>query len=132
MILLSLHCRNSEALRCSVLQTGSVVYGSLSITSFESVINQSELCVQILDACLTHARKHHRDPCRLSFTQRACSQANRQRLPSTKGHVTRCNFSCNLQCNSTLERCKIAKYESSLQSADVFSTYRKFFTDFTN
>jgi hypothetical protein len=23
----------------------------------------------------------------------------------TKGHVTRCNFSCNLQCNSTLERC---------------------------
>jgi hypothetical protein len=27
-----------------------------------------------------------------------------------KGHVTRCNFSCNLQCNSTLERCKIAKY----------------------
>ena len=66
MILLSLHCRNSEALRCSVLQTGSVVYGSLSITSFESVINQSELCVQILDACLTHARKHHRDPCRLS------------------------------------------------------------------
>ena len=76
MILLSLHCRNSEALRCSVLQTGSVVYGSLSITSFESVINQSELCVQILDACLTHARKHHRDPCRLSFTQRACSQAN--------------------------------------------------------
>ena len=75
MILLSLHCRNSEALRCSVLQKGSVVYGSLSITSFESVINQSELCVQILDACLTHARKHHRDPCRLSFTQRACSQA---------------------------------------------------------
>jgi hypothetical protein len=51
MTLLSLHCRNSEALRCSVLQTGSVVYGSVSITSFESVINQSELCVQILDAC---------------------------------------------------------------------------------
>ena len=80
MILLSLHCRNSEALRCSVLQTGSVVYGSLSITSFESVINQSELCVQILDACLTHARKHHRDPCRLSFTQRACSQASHMRM----------------------------------------------------
>jgi hypothetical protein len=37
-----------------------------------------------------------------------------------------------LQCNSTLERCKIAKYESSLHSADVFSTYRKFFTDFIN
>ena len=52
MTLLSLHCRNSEALRCSVLQTGSVVYGSLSITSFESVINQSQLCVQILDACM--------------------------------------------------------------------------------
>jgi hypothetical protein len=44
---------------------------------------------------------------------------------------------CNA-CNSTLERCKIAKYESSLHSADVFSvhcvfsTYGKFFTDFTN
>jgi uncharacterized protein YfcZ (UPF0381/DUF406 family) len=76
MTFLTLHCRNSEAFRCSVLQTGSVVYGSLSITSFESVINQSELCIQILDACLTHARKHHRDPCRLSFTQRACSQAS--------------------------------------------------------
>jgi hypothetical protein len=37
-----------------------------------------------------------------------------------------------MQCNSTLERCKITKYESSLHSADVFSTYRKFFTDFTN
>jgi hypothetical protein len=24
----------------------------------------------------THARKYHRDPCRLSFTQRACSQAS--------------------------------------------------------
>ena len=32
-------------------------------------------------------------------------------------------FSCDLQCNSTLERCKITKYESSLHSADVFSTY---------
>ena len=51
MTLLSLHYRSSEALRCLVLQTGSVVYGSLSITSFESAINQSELCVQILDAC---------------------------------------------------------------------------------
>ena len=51
MTLLSLHCRNSEALRRSVLQTGSVVSGSLSITSIESVINQVELCVQILDAC---------------------------------------------------------------------------------
>jgi hypothetical protein len=40
----------------------------------------------------------------------------------TKGHVTRCNFSCDLQCNYTLERCKITKYESSLHSADVFST----------
>ena len=89
MILLSLHCRNSEALRCSVLQTGSVVYGSLSITSFESVINQSELCVQILDACLTHARKHHRDPCRLSFTQRACSQATHDAVTAStkfRGH----------------------------------------------
>jgi hypothetical protein len=60
------------SLRCSVLQTGSVVYGSLSITSFESVINQSELCVQIF---WTHARKYYKDPCMLSFTQRACSQA---------------------------------------------------------
>ena len=32
----------------------------------------------------------------------------------SKGHVTRCNFSCNLQCNSTLDHeiCKITKYES--------------------
>ena len=89
MILLSLHCRNSEALRCSVLQTGSVVYGSLSITSFESVINQSELCVQILDACLTHARKHQRDPCRLSFTQTACSQAN---IYANNGHISEIYF----------------------------------------
>jgi hypothetical protein len=26
-----------------------------------------------------------------------------------KGHVTRCKFSCNLQCNSTLERCSLVK-----------------------
>jgi hypothetical protein len=26
-------------------------------------------------------------------------------LTWSKDHVTRCNFSCNLQCNSTLERC---------------------------
>jgi hypothetical protein len=26
-----------------------------------------------------------------------------------KGHVTPCNFSCNLQCNSTLERCQLVK-----------------------
>jgi hypothetical protein len=26
----------------------------------------------------THARKYHRDPCRLSFAQRACSQASTQ------------------------------------------------------
>ena len=71
MTLLSLHCRNSEALRCSILQAGSVVYGSLSVTSFESVINQSELCVQILDACM-----HVNIIGILSFTQRACSQAS--------------------------------------------------------
>jgi hypothetical protein len=58
MILLSLHCRNSEALRCSVLQTGSVVYVSLSITSFESVsTNQSSA-----SKYWTHARtKCYRD-----------------------------------------------------------------------
>ena len=42
-----------------------------------------------------------------------------------KGHVTRCNFSCNLQCNSTLGRCKIAKYESSLHSAVFFLNISK-------
>jgi hypothetical protein len=27
----------------------------------------------------------------------------------SKGHVTRCNFSCNLRCNSTRERCQLVK-----------------------
>ena len=37
-------------------------------------------------------------------------------------------------CNAILllRDVKLPKYESSLHSADVFSTYRKFFTDFTN
>ena len=61
MTLLSLHCRNSESLRFSILQAGSVVYGSLSVTSFESVINQSELCMRP-NIGRMHARKYHRDP----------------------------------------------------------------------
>ena len=31
---------------------------------------------------------------------------NRFELVTSKGPVTRCNFSCNLQRNSTLKRCK--------------------------
>ena len=46
-----------------------------------------------------------------------------------KGPVTRCNFSCNLQCNSTLGRCKIGKYKSPSKFADVFLTYQTFVTN---
>ena len=48
---------------------------------------------------------------------------------STKGPVTRCNFSCNLQCNSTLGRCKIRKYMFPSQFAHIFLTYQTFFTN---
>jgi hypothetical protein len=35
-----------------------------------------------------------------------CFQYNIEKCYSiVQGHVTRCNSSCNLQCNSTLERC---------------------------
>ena len=43
--------------------------------------------------------------------------------------VTRCNFSCNLQCNSTLGRCKIGKYKFPSKFADVFLTYQTFDTN---
>jgi hypothetical protein len=72
------------------------------------------------------------NPCIKPICPQLSRLVNGHGLATCKDHVTRCNFSCNLQCNSTLERCKITKYESSLHSADVFSTYRKFFTDFTN
>ena len=42
---------------------------------------------------------------------------------TSKGPVTRCNFSCNLQCNSTLGRCKICKYMFPSQFANIFLTY---------
>ena len=38
----------------------------------------------------------------------------------SKGPVKRCNFSCNLQCNSTFERCKIVKYKFPSQFANIF------------
>ena len=47
----------------------------------------------------------------------------------TKGPVTRCNFSCNLQCNSTLGRCKIGKYKFPSQFANIFLTYQTFVTN---
>ena len=39
--------------------------------------------------------------------------------------VTRCNFSCNLQCNSTLKRCKIDKYKFPSKFADIFLVMAK-------
>ena len=43
-----------------------------------------------------------------------------------KGAVIQCNFSCNLQRNSTFERCKIGKYLFPSQLANIFLTYQKF------
>ena len=40
--------------------------------------------------------------------------------PVSKDSDTRCNFSCNLQRNSTLGRCKIGKYKFPLQVANIF------------
>ena len=51
-------------------------------------------------------------------------EANRNSWSQTKGPVTRCNFSCSLQCNSTLERCKIGKYKSQSQFANIFLSYQ--------
>ena len=38
-------------------------------------------------------------------------------------------FSCNLQCNSTLGRCKIGKYKFPSKFADIFLTYQTFITN---
>ena len=38
------------------------------------------------------------------------------------------HFSCNLQCNFTLGRCKIGKYKFASEFADVFLTYQTFVT----
>ena len=46
-----------------------------------------------------------------------------------KGPDTRWNFSCNLQRNSTLRRCKIGKYMFLSQFADIFITHQTFVTD---
>ena len=48
---------------------------------------------------------------------------------SAYGPVIRCNFSCSLQCNSTLGRCKIGKYKFPSTFADVFLTYQTFVTN---
>ena len=48
---------------------------------------------------------------------------------SLKPRVTRCNLSRDLQCNSTLKRCKISKYASSLHFANVFFAYQISFTN---
>ena len=39
------------------------------------------------------------------------------------------NFSSNLQCNSTLRRCKIGKYKFPSQFANIFLTYQTFVTN---
>ena len=46
-----------------------------------------------------------------------------------KGPVTRCNFFCNLQRYSTLDRCKIGKYTFPSQFANIFLTYQTFVTN---
>ena len=43
--------------------------------------------------------------------------------------ITRCNYSCNLQRNSTLGRCKIGKYTFLSQFANIFLTYQTFVTN---
>ena len=45
------------------------------------------------------------------------------------GPVTRCNFSCNLQHNSILSRCKIGKYTFPSQFANIVLTYQTFVTN---
>ena len=42
---------------------------------------------------------------------------------TTKGAVLRCNFSCNLQRNSTVGRCKIGKYMFPSQFTNIFLTF---------
>ena len=41
---------------------------------------------------------------------------------------TRYNFSCDLQCNSALGRCKIGKHKFPSQFANIFLTYQTFVT----
>ena len=47
----------------------------------------------------------------------------------SKGPVTRCNFSCSLQRNSTLGRCKMDKYMVPRQFDNIFLTYQTFVTN---
>ena len=51
------------------------------------------------------------------------------REPQNKGPVTRCNSSCNLHCNSTVNRCEIGMYESSLDLPNDFFTNQTVFTN---
>ena len=46
-----------------------------------------------------------------------------------KGPVTRYNFSCNWQRNSTLGRCKIGRYMFPSQFANIFLTYQTIVTN---
>ena len=46
-----------------------------------------------------------------------------------KGPVTPCNFSCNLQRNSTFGKCKIGEYMFPSQFAKVLLTYETFVTN---
>ena len=50
-------------------------------------------------------------------------------IHESEGPVTPCNFSSNLQCNSTLGRCKIGKYMFPSQFANAFLTYQTFVTN---
>ena len=50
-------------------------------------------------------------------------------MVDAEGPVTRCNFSCNLQCNSTFDRCKIGKYKFQSQFAKKILTHQTFVTN---
>ena len=50
-------------------------------------------------------------------------------MSNAKSPVTRCNFARNLECNSTLGRCKIGKYKFPSQFANIFLTYQTFVTN---
>ena len=50
-------------------------------------------------------------------------------ISTSEGPDTRCNFSSNLQRNSTLGRCKIGKYKFPSQVANIFWTHQTFLTN---
>ena len=60
--------------------------------------------------------------------QKRVQDISKGKISDTKGPVTRCNFSCNLQRYFTLGRCEIGKYTFPSQFANIFLTYQTFVT----